>query len=68
MKYTIVKNTKKGENLTTETWTGQEWSINEMRMIKKTFGFETVEVSYNVLIMQGYLGDTYHQWVFIDEE
>lgn len=68
MLYTIIKNTKKGENLTTETWTEQEWSIKEMKMIKKTFGFETIEVSDNVLIMQGYVEDTYHQWVFIDEE
>lgn len=68
MKYTIVKNTKKGENLATETWTGQEWSINEMRMIKKTFGFETVEVSDEVFILQGQVGNDYHQLIFIEEE
>ena len=67
MLYTIINNTKRGENLTTETWTKQEWSINEMKRIKKTFGLETVEVSDNVLILQGQIGNDYHQWIFIEE-
>lgn len=68
MKYTIVKNTKKGENLTTETWTKQEWTINEMKKIKVLFGFETVEVSDEVFILQGQVGNDYHQLIFIEEE
>lgn len=67
MTYTIINNIKKGENLTTETWTGQEWSINELKRIKILFGFETVEVSDEVFILQGQVGNDYHQLIFIEE-
>lgn len=67
MTYTIINNIKKGENLTTETWTGQEWSINELKRIKILFDFETVEVSDEVFILQGQVGNDYHQLIFIEE-
>lgn len=67
MAYTIINNVKKGENLTTETWTGQEWSINELKKIKILFNFETVEVSDGVFILQGQVGNDYHQLIFIEE-
>ena len=67
MLYTIINNIKKGENLTTETWTGQEWSINELKKIKILFNFETVEVSDEVFILQGQVGNDYHQLIFIEE-
>ena len=68
MKYTIINNIKKGENLTTETWTGQEWSINELKKVKILFDFETVEVSDEVFILQGQVGNDYHQLIFIEEK
>ena len=67
MLYTIINNVKRGENLTTEKWTGQEWSINELKRIKILFGFETVEVSDEVFILQGQVGNDYHQLIFIEE-
>ena len=68
MLYTIINNVKRGENLTTEKWTAQEWSINELKRIKNTFGFETVEVNDEVFILQGQVGNDYHQLIFIEEE
>ena len=70
MLYTIINNIKKGDNnnITTETWTKQEWTINEMKKIKILFGFETVEVSDEVFILQGQVGNDYHQLIFIEEE
>lgn len=70
MKYTIINNIKKGGNdsITTETWTGQEWSINELKRIKILFDFETLEVNDNVFILQGQVGNDYHQLIFIEQE
>jgi len=68
MLYTIINNVKKGETLTTEKWTGQKWSINELKTAKILFDFETVEVSDKVFILQGQVGNDYHQWIFIEEE
>ena len=68
MLYTIINNVKRGENLTTEKWTGQEWSIKDLKNIKANFGFETVEVSDKVFILQGQFGNDYYQWIFIEEE
>lgn len=70
MTYTIINNVKKGDNdnITTETWTKQEWTINEVKKIKILFGFETVEVSDEVFILQGQVGNDYHQLIFIEEE
>lgn len=68
MLYTIINNIKKGENLITETWTGQEWSINELKRIKILFDFETLEVNDNVFILQGQVGNDYHQLIFIEQE
>ena len=70
MTYTIINNVKKGgnDNIITETWTKQEWRINEMKKIKILFGFETVEVSDEVFIFQGQVGNDYHQLIFIEEE
>lgn len=70
MLYTIINNIKKGDNnnITTETWTGQKWSINELKRIKILFDFEVVEVSDEVFIFQGQVGNDYHQLIFIEEE
>lgn len=70
MKYTIINNIKKGDNnnITTETWTKQEWTINELKKIKILFSFETLEVSDKVFILQGQVGNDYHQLIFIEEE
>lgn len=69
MLYTIINNIKKGDNnnITTETWTGQKWSINELKRIKILFDFETIEVSDKVFILQGQVGNDYHQLIFIEE-
>lgn len=69
MKYTIINNIKKGDNdnIVTETWTGQDWSIDELKRVKILFDFETVEVSDEVFILQGKVGNDYHQMIFIDE-
>lgn len=70
MTYTIINNIIKGgdNNITTEAWTKQEWTINEMKKVKIIFGFETVEVSDEVFILQGQVGNDYYQLIFIEEE
>lgn len=70
MLYTVISNIKKGrnDNIITETWTGQEWSIKDLKAIKKPFNLETVEVSDKVFILQGQVWNDYYQLIFIEEE
>lgn len=69
MFYTVINNIKKGgnDNITTQTWTGQEWSVNDLNKVKILFDFETVKVNDVVFILQGQVGNDYHQLIFIEE-